>query len=434
MAFQNDQDWQSTKKTVLERSCYMFNNPLMSDIKFTCGESKRMYFYAHKYVLATCSAVFYAMFYGDLAGKNSVLHLLDAEEESLEEFLRFLYTDQCTLTPENAIKVMYLAKKYMITSLAQKCTEAIENCITPENAFAVLESAIQFDEKELETKCWDIVHLYTNEAVTSQHFNYISKGTLDSLLKCDTLNINESELFKAVLKWCDHECSKNHLKATSENRRAVLGDALYQIRLLSMSQKEFTQCVSSSELLTAEEMIPLYQKFNGLETPALECSLFNRHARQHNLQQIRFARFSLTNVVPSSIFFMQKDAISFTVSKRVIFHGVRLFGGKVGSGHEVSLEVNGVKLSGSYISDDVEKCGCGFDVMLPTPIVVDQHNIVTMVAGVTWNCRRGKNGKRSVEVDGITVTFIDAPPTYVNTGDTNTTEGQFHQVILTKCI
>ena len=63
-----DQDWQLTKKTVLERNSHMFNNPLMSDIKLNS-------FYAHKYVLASSSPVFYAMFYGDLAEKNSVIHL-----------------------------------------------------------------------------------------------------------------------------------------------------------------------------------------------------------------------------------------------------------------------------------------------------------------------------------------------------------------------
>ena len=49
-----DQDWQLNKKTVLERNSHMFNNPLMSDIKFTCGESegelmrKLTKFHAHK--------------------------------------------------------------------------------------------------------------------------------------------------------------------------------------------------------------------------------------------------------------------------------------------------------------------------------------------------------------------------------------------------
>ena len=116
---QSDIDWQSTKKTVLERNSHMFNNSDMSDISFTCKDSDQT-FYAHKYVLATSSAVFKAMFYGDLAEKNSVVHLCDTDEKGLEEFLRFLYTDECNLTTENVVSVIYLSKKYIVPSLTEK--------------------------------------------------------------------------------------------------------------------------------------------------------------------------------------------------------------------------------------------------------------------------------------------------------------------------
>ena len=110
MASRYHEDWQSSKKTVLQRNAYMFDNELMSDVSFTCGESSRI-FHAHKYVLATSSAVFFAMFYGNLSEKESPICIPDAEEESFEKFLRFLYTDACKITAENAIELMYLAKK-----------------------------------------------------------------------------------------------------------------------------------------------------------------------------------------------------------------------------------------------------------------------------------------------------------------------------------
>ena len=61
MASKYHDDWQSSKKTVLQRNAYMFDNELMSDVSFTCGELRSI-FHAHKYVLATSSAVFFAMF------------------------------------------------------------------------------------------------------------------------------------------------------------------------------------------------------------------------------------------------------------------------------------------------------------------------------------------------------------------------------------
>ena len=151
MASRYHDDWQSSKKTVLQRNAYMFDNELMSDVSFTCGESRRI-FHAHKYVLATSSAVFFAMFYGLLPPKEFPIRIEDAEEDSFNAFLRFLYTDDGEITVENAIGVLYLAKKYLISSLAEKCCQMMEAAIKPENVFVVLEQAIQFDERELEEK------------------------------------------------------------------------------------------------------------------------------------------------------------------------------------------------------------------------------------------------------------------------------------------
>ena len=146
MASRYHDDWQSSKKTVLQRNAYMFDNELMSDVSFTCGESHRI-FHAHKYVLATSSAVFFAMFYGEIPPKEFPICIEDAEEESFNAFLRFLYTDDGEITVENAIGVLYLAKKYLISFLAEKCCEILEAAIKPENVFAVLEQVTQFDEK-----------------------------------------------------------------------------------------------------------------------------------------------------------------------------------------------------------------------------------------------------------------------------------------------
>ena len=106
MALKYHEDWQSSKKTVLQRNAYTFDNKLMSDVSFTCGESSRI-FHAHKYVLATSSARFFALFYGNLAQQEFSIRLEDTDNESFKEFLCFLYTNNCKIRAENAIEVMY---------------------------------------------------------------------------------------------------------------------------------------------------------------------------------------------------------------------------------------------------------------------------------------------------------------------------------------
>ncbi|CAB4032379.1 BTB POZ domain-containing 6-like [Paramuricea clavata] len=404
---QQELDWQSTKKTVLERSRHMFNNPFMSDIAFSCEGSDKKFF-AHKYVLATSSAVFYAMFYGELAEKNSVVHLSDTDEESLEEFLRFLYTDECNLTTDNALFVLYLAKKYIVPSvtisiadvgaavhnntrtpsllvlfflcslqtlgslynpliyifikynynyntaillshlpakdhittvidpmLLQNLTSTHTPATTPKpvgeeqpgekypsagkvptlprdftqfylthlrphsfpppyahtlshtpeesnstaatydfypllglaklKGYDPFAQAIQFDENKLEEKCWDFIDLNTSEAVVSDGFCDINQATLVELVKREPLNVEEVDLFKAVLKWSEAECSRKGIEANAKNKRAAMGNAIYQIRFASMTLQDLAQNASQSGVLTPEEILLFFEKLGGVD-------------------------------------------------------------------------------------------------------------------------------------------------------------------------
>ena len=286
MAF--DEDWQSTKNTILERNSHMFNNPEFSDISFTCEGSMKQ-FHAHKYVLATSSVVFKAMFYGDMAEKNSLVHLTDTDDKSLEEFLRFLYTDECELTPDNVVSVMYLAKKYIVPSLSGKCVDSLRSFMTAENAMSILEAATKFDEKELVKNCLELIESNTRNVITSKDFKSISQTTLTTLLKLDHMNVSEVELFRAVLRWSDSQCSKKGMKPTRENKRSVIGDAIYHLRFLAMPRNDFTHNVAESGLLTNEEIIPIYNAFDGVKSPDLKWTIsekrVNRTASRADTEQ-----------------------------------------------------------------------------------------------------------------------------------------------------
>ena len=427
MAFQCDNDWQSTKKTVLERNSHMFNNALMSDIKFTCAESKRKCFYAHKYVLATSSVVFYTMFYGGLTEKGPTIHLPDTDEESLEVFLRFLYTEDCKMTAEDALNVMYLSKKYIVPSLTEKCVEVFHESLQPDNVVTVLEQAMHFDEKELEKKCLEVVESQAGKVVSSEAFCHISQGTLINILKLDKLSgIKEIELFHAVLKWSSAQCAKSGLEATGEKRRAVIGDALYQIRFPTMSQEEFAQYVSRSGLLTAEEVSSIYDK-----SPYLKWRQPKRNQpilkgfKRCNLLDIRAPDTSGWHYIGNP------ESLGFRVNKAATFHGVYLFGDDKGSKYEVTLEVNRVKVTDTYTSECNSECVYGFCVMLPRPISVKENQLVIMDATI-----RGPNsyyigkfgGVKSVEVDGVKVIFNNVSGSPSN--GTNIFGGQFYEIIL----
>ena len=105
MAFVGER-WQSKCPTIRDRNTHIFNQDLLSDVKFlvpvsnrTESESKRMKVIpAHKFVLAIGSPVFFAKFYGQLVDTTGLIELPDCDFESLLEFFRYLYSDNVNLT------------------------------------------------------------------------------------------------------------------------------------------------------------------------------------------------------------------------------------------------------------------------------------------------------------------------------------------------
>ena len=80
--------WQTKCLTISERTRFIFNNELLSDVKFIVPASNsesasRKMIPAHKFVLAIGSPVFYAMFFGEMAETKNSVELPDCEYESL---------------------------------------------------------------------------------------------------------------------------------------------------------------------------------------------------------------------------------------------------------------------------------------------------------------------------------------------------------------
>ena len=89
-----DDNWQTSKKTIRDRNAAMFMNEVMSDVHFLVGSAglaeKPARIPAHKYVLATSSSVFFAMFYGPLAEEKDEIEIPDVEPNAFVTMLRLI--------------------------------------------------------------------------------------------------------------------------------------------------------------------------------------------------------------------------------------------------------------------------------------------------------------------------------------------------------
>ena len=446
-----DDNWQTKRSTISERTKFIFNNELLSDVKFVVPashnesesrKSRKCMIPAHKFILAISSPVFYAMFYGEMVETSGTIQLPDCDYESLLELFRFLYSDEVNLSGGNVMQVLYLAKKYLIPSLAKKCTEYLQEHLAALNVFAVLQQAQKFEDKDLEERCWEVIEAQTENALTSEEFVTLERSVVESVVKRERLNVKEVDLFKAVDRWATKEVERQRLTPDGKVKRRILGEEIVKaIRFPVMSQKEFASVVVDCDILTKKEFGLMMKHYGGV---GLESSLpFMHSPRQPRTGLLyRVYRFFAVRApqMPGDQWQYicgKSDALKLTVSKPVMLHGVQHFGSEGGK-YTVSLEVkdvaNGfslVKLTGTYSSKKDEANGYyGFDVMFDHPVCLEQgktYEIVSLINGPpSW---RVVDGKKSYEVEGIQFTFSQSASSGNGTG---TRRGQFPSVIFSK--
>ena len=430
-----DNNWQTKRSTISERTKFIFNNELLSDIKFVASTSNsdsesrksQKSIPAHKFVLAISSPVFYAMFYGELAETGGTIELPDCDSESLLELFRYLYSDEVNLTGSNVMQVLYLAKKYLVPSLAERCTEYLREHLEASNVFSILPQAQKFEDKDLEERCWSVIESHTEEAVTSDDFVTLERSVVESVVKRERLNVKEVDLFKAVDRWANRAVEKQGLTPDSKVKRKVLGEEIVKaIRFPVMSYNEFASVVLDCCILTKGELIFLIKHYGDA---SLKCPLPFIHSPRSGSIVHRFYRFASLDFSWSHGG-IAADALGVTVSKPIALHGVQHFGSE-GGNYTVSLEVKDavrglslVKQTGTYSSEiDETNSYYGFDVTFNRPVYLEKdkpYEVVSVIAGPSsWRVGAGKN---PVAVQGVQFSFSNSS---ASTNGTTVDNGQF---------
>jgi BTB/POZ domain-containing protein 3/6 len=80
-------------------------------------------------------------------------------------------------------------------------------------------------------RCWEVIDAQAEEALRSEGFTEIDINTLNTVLSRETLNAKEISIFNAACRWADAECKRHNLELNSDNKRKVLGDPLFKIRI-----------------------------------------------------------------------------------------------------------------------------------------------------------------------------------------------------------
>ena len=442
-----EENWQMKLSTIKERTTVIFNNELLSDVKFVVPASEaesetRKTIPAHKLVLAISSPVFYAMFYGQLAEAKDCIELPDCEYDSLLEFLRYLYSDEANLTGSNVMHVLYLANKYMVPSLAEKCSEYLRENLSTANVFSIIPHARKFEDKDLEGLCWEVIEENTEEAVTSDDFVTLERSLIESVVKRERLTVQEVDLFKAVDRWATRESERQGITADGESKRRIIGeDIVKAIRFPVMSEKEFVSVVFDSRILNFGEIGELMKYYNDVELTSPLPFIHTPRAGSIKLHQLICYRFSVYKSPGVRGFWSYSgktpDRIVLSVNKSVKLHGIQHFG-REGYQYTVSTEVrdttNGfslVKKTGSHTSEKDETHGYfGFTVCFDPPLQLHEgkgYEVQSVIQGpLSWY---GQQGKPSLECGQVKFNFYDTDSG--NHNGTGQGDGQFSAFIFT---
>ncbi|XP_068696405.1 BTB/POZ domain-containing protein 6-like [Montipora foliosa] len=438
------ENWQTKRPTIRERTMFMLNNDLFSDVKFVVrkfnsddeSESKQV-IPAHKFVLSISSPVFEAMFYGELAETSGSIELPDCEYNSLLELFRFMYSDEVNLSGSNVMEVFYLAKKYMVPSLVDKCSKYVQSNLHPSNVLSILPLAEKYDDKALVARCWEVIDTQSEEVVTSDGFATIQRSFLEAIISRDTLTMKEINLFKGVHLWATKQCKIQGLEANGEAKRGILGEAVVKkIRFPLMEEKEFATVVLDKKILTQDEVINLVKFFNS----ALEATPVGfPETKRSFLSPVFHTCDRFNNVERSQAWGYgsgTKDSLIFSVSNNIKLHGMCLFG-SMNNEYHVDIVINDLHTHStvktktvSFRSQEMEcKFGSyfGFEIAFVTPLDVKKNTDYQIVAQISGPASgNGYNGLSLVDVSGVQFTFKRSAQ---DDNETSPSYGQFPRFV-----
>ncbi|XP_037051500.1 BTB/POZ domain-containing protein 2-like [Bradysia coprophila] len=259
----------------LDTRKYLLYNANESDVKFmfnvvSTGDSSsfEVFIYAHKRILSIGSCVFSKMFNGLMAASSSssdnTIYITDIPIECFRNILKFIYIGVVEFNMGNIVEVMYAAHKYQICKLETMCCEFLYENLQISNVLEIYELTIMFNN-DITKRCLQWIDDLFADLVKWNSFMMLKKPTLMDLLKRDTLNIRELDLFKSVYKWAENYCTEASTEPNDENLRKA-ADNFTHIRFPTMNFNEFAECTRYGlNILTSDEKIDVWDALSKVQ-------------------------------------------------------------------------------------------------------------------------------------------------------------------------
>lgn len=180
----------------------------LSDVRMIVGPHRKV-FPAHSVFLSARSTQLHRMLFPEGASKmQRDIEILAADPVTFPSFLEYLYTGCVEITTQNSIHLLYLAKKFNIQELKDACVEIVQSHLSSDNVLQILEVSTMYEESLLVQRCLELVDQHTLTILTQPSFTELELKTVISIIKRETINIDEIQLFACCLQWAREQAKR----------------------------------------------------------------------------------------------------------------------------------------------------------------------------------------------------------------------------------
>ncbi|XP_054928451.1 BTB/POZ domain-containing protein 6-B-like isoform X1 [Dermacentor andersoni] len=216
----------------------------LADVEFVVksekfGTSKT--FKAHKQLLALSSEVFKAMFYGQLAEKDTVV-ITDLHPDGFYGLLKYVYAGRARI--ENCFEALHTnaaAEKYLLEELASACLTYLRKHVDAKEACLLLDCAFESGYGSLD-KVAEAVLGSVDEAVLSSDAFLSSRLETVHLVLDKVRNVREIFIIRAALRR-----ARSYCKSGAMDFKATIAAFLPKLRFLALLPPEFVELITSED-------------------------------------------------------------------------------------------------------------------------------------------------------------------------------------------
>ncbi|KAJ8907842.1 hypothetical protein NDN08_007946 [Rhodosorus marinus] len=201
---------ESLKKLQLDRKftdCTIMAPTSLSEDESNLAPIKEMRIDCHRAVLASAS-VYFA---DSLKAVGTILHIRDFPAIVVEAIIDFVYTGSAEVPEQNLFTLYEAANRFGIGSLSDCCAQyLLDQAEQGEmTLFQRLDIGLRIGEPRLVQPCMEELLASESTQLAGDDVLALSEKSLRVLLLSEDLQVEESQLFKVVLRWAKARCPES---------------------------------------------------------------------------------------------------------------------------------------------------------------------------------------------------------------------------------